>query len=77
MASWTCDADGWELLRRAPAARPAERLPDRESWHVFSGNSFCYVETTRNVIKWREVTGLAMIVDRTIYSGSIGRFTCD
>jgi hypothetical protein len=65
---------GWELLRRAPAAHPAERLPDRESWLVFSGNSFCYVETTRNIVKRREVTGLAVVVDRTVYSGSIGRF---
>jgi hypothetical protein len=68
---------GWELLRRASAARPAERLPDRESWLVFSGNHFCYVQTSQNVVKRREVTGLVVVVNWTVYSGSIERFKCN
>jgi hypothetical protein len=33
-------AVGFLILRRAPAARPAARLPDRESYRAFAVNSF-------------------------------------
>jgi hypothetical protein len=72
---------GWELLRRASAARPAERLPDRESWLVFSGNRFllrsniskcCKTEGSDGVGRGCRLDGLQW-VDQTVQVQLISR----
>jgi hypothetical protein len=68
---------GRELLRRTPAARPAERLPIARASLFLVHTVFCYVETTSIVVKRREVSELPVVVDRTVYSGKIRRSRCN
>jgi hypothetical protein len=69
---------GWVVASSPRVGGAPGRAPPRSrELACFAGNSFWYVETSRNVVKRREVTGLAVVVDRTVYSGLIGRFMCD
>jgi hypothetical protein len=68
---------GWMVVSSPRTGGAPGRAPPRSRERVsFAGNHFCYVETSQIVVKGREVTGLAVVVDRTVYSGSIGRFSC-